>query len=149
MPKSSLTHIQRSALVPYDAGRMYMLVADVERYNEYLPWCKQVRILSDQDDEMLARMEISRGPFNKSFTTRNRMYPGTGIELSLVEGPFKHLEACWKFVDLGNDGSRVSLDMEFEIATRLLRAALTPVFSEIANSMVDAFCKRAMVIYGE
>ncbi len=147
MSNSALTVIQRSALVPYSAGQMYALVADVERYHEFLPWCKQVSILSETAGEVMARMEIARGPLHKAFTTRNRMSPGEQIDLSLVEGPFSHLEACWRFVDLGTDGSRVSLDMEFEMASRLLRVTLTPVFSEIANSMVAAFCKRAGIIY--
>ncbi len=148
MSNSNLTLIQRSALVPYGADQMYTLVADVDRYNDFLPWCKRCSILSEVDGVLLARMDIARGPLHKSFTTRNRMHPGESIELSLVEGPFNHLEACWRFADLGTGGSRVSLDMEFEMASRLLRMTLTPVFSEITNSMVGAFCKRATVLYG-
>ncbi len=144
---SALTIIQRSALVTYSASQMYALVADVERYHEFLPWCRLVSVLSHEGDQVLARMDIAKGPIHKSFTTRNTMHRDQQIDLSLVEGPFKHLQAYWRFADLGADGSRVSLDMEFEISTRVLRVTLAPVFSEIANSMVDAFCKRAKTVY--
>jgi len=126
---------------------MYTLVADVERYSEFLPWCKRGSIVTQTGSEVLARLDIARGPLHKSFTTRNRMYPGERIDLSLVDGPFRQLEASWQFANLGSDGSHVSLVMEFEIATRLLRMTLAPVFSEIANSMVEAFCKRATTLY--
>jgi ribosome-associated toxin RatA of RatAB toxin-antitoxin module len=70
------------------------------------------------------------------------------IDIRLLEGPFKRLEGYWRFEPLRADASKVSLDMEFEFSNPLLRMAGRAVFKQIANSLVDAFCKRAMDLYG-
>jgi ribosome-associated toxin RatA of RatAB toxin-antitoxin module len=140
--------IQRSALVPYSAARMFDLVADVESYPRFLPWCRRATVHRADSHEMEATLEIAKGPLHKSFTTRNQLYPKGRIEIHLVQGPFRHLEGNWRFEDLGAEGARVSLEMSFEIAGALLRRTLSPVFAEIANALVDAFCRRARSVYG-
>lgn len=70
------------------------------------------------------------------------------IELQLVDGPFKHLHGRWGFTACGDDGCRVALQLDFAFSNGVLQKLLNPLFSEIANSMVDAFCKRAEQIYG-
>jgi len=72
------------------------------------------------------------------------------IEMRLIKGPFKHLNGFWRFDALKDESAcKISLDLDFEFENRLLALAVGPVFSQIANSMVDAFCKRAMEVYGE
>ncbi len=145
---ASSTRIERSALVPFSAGQMFDLVADVKAYPQFLPWCRAATVHRDDGQEMEATLVIAKGPLSKSFTTRNRLVPGQCIHIALVEGPFRRLEGCWRFDDLGADGARVALELEFEIAGALLRRTLGPVFGEIANTMVDAFCRRARSVYG-
>ncbi len=140
--------IQRSALVPYSAASMFALVADVESYPSFLPWCRRAIVHRSDDHEMEATLEIAKGPLHKAFTTRNRLYAPHRIEIRLLAGPFRHLEGRWTFEDRGSDGARVSLEMRFEIAGGLISRALGPVFSEIANTLVDAFCRRARAVYG-
>jgi len=135
--------VNKSALVSYSAADMYALVNDVERYPEFLPWCRSARILSKEPAEMRASLELARGGFHKTFTTRNSLEPGRAITITLVDGPFRHLEGRWKFQDLDHEGSKVSLDMEFEFAGKLLDLMAGPVFHEICNSLVDAFIRRA------
>ena len=145
-----MTLISRNALVPYTAEEMYQLVDEIESYASFLPWCKSTQVISRDQNEVKASIEISRGALNKSFTTLNRMQKNKIIEMRLVEGPFKHLEGFWRFDALKDaSASKISLDLEFEFESKLIAFAVGPVFNQIANTMVDAFCKRAVEVYGE
>lgn len=145
-----MTQISRNALVPYSVEEMYQLVDDIESYAQFLPWCRSTDVISRDHDEVHATIEIARGALHKSFTTLNRMQRNKIIEMRLVKGPFKHLEGYWRFDALkDNTASKISLDLEFEFESRLVAFAASSVFNQIANSMVDAFCKRAVEVYGE
>ncbi len=141
--------ISRSALVPYAAHQMFHLVDDIESYPEFLPWCRSTKILSREQDEVHASIELARSGVHKTFTTCNRAQKNKMIEIRLVEGPFKHLEGFWRFESLSESGCKVSLDLEFEFASKLLGMAVGPVFHQIANSLVDAFTRRAIDVYGK
>jgi len=140
--------VSRSAFVPYAASKMYALVADVEKYPGFLPWCRAARVRTPGEETVEASLEIGRGPIRKTFTTRNVMIRDSRIDIGLIDGPFKHLQGCWQFMTLDGEGSRIVLNLEFEFSNALLRRTLGPLFSEIANTMVDAFCRRAKELYG-
>ena len=140
--------VNKSALVPYSAADMYALVNDVERYPEFLPWCRGSKVLSHTETEMRASLELAGGGFHKTFTTLNSLQPGSAITITLVDGPFKHLEGRWHFTDLDGQGSKVILDMEFEFKNSMLDLMAGPVFHEICNSLVDAFIRRAKSLHG-
>ena len=72
---------------------MFALVDDVERYPDFLPWCRSAREWSRNEDEVKASLEMQRGPLHKTFTTQNRLQPGK----RLIDGPFRHLEGFWRF----------------------------------------------------
>ncbi len=144
-----MTSISKSALVPYSPAEMFALVDDIEAYPQFLPWCSTARVLERNADEVRATIALSKGGVDKAFTTCNRIQHGKMIEMRLVEGPFRHLEGFWRFDALGNDGCKVSLDMEFEFASRMLGMVVGPVFSQVANSLVDSFQKRAVDVYGK
>ena len=144
----SSTQITRSALVPFSGAQMYRLVADVPAYPQFLPWCRAVEVHSANECLVQASLTIAKGPLHKSFTTQNRLFPESRIEIELVDGPFRHLHGSWAFEDLGGAGARVTLEMDFEIAGAVLRRTMQPIFAEIANTMVDAFCRRARALYG-
>lgn len=138
MPK-----ISRSALVPYSAEAMFDLVNDVERYPEFLPWCAAAEVRSRSDDAMVATLEIRRAGISHRFTTRNRMTRPDRLTLELLDGPFDHFDGVWRFTPLSPDACKVALDLDFDYAGRLIRAALGPVFNRSADTLVDAFCVRA------
>ena len=142
--------ISRNALVSYSVEEMYQLVDDIESYADFLPWCRSSEVISRDDNEVKASIEIARGALQKSFTTLNRIQKNKVIEMRLISGPFKHLEGFWRF-DVLKDGvdSKISLDLDFEFENKLIALAVGPVFNQIANTMVDAFCKRAIEVYGE
>lgn len=140
--------VNKSALVEYGALDMFNIVNDVEKYSDFLPWCGSSTVLSRTDDEVKASVEISHSGINKTFVTLNRIQPGKFIEMRLIEGPFKHLHGFWRFTSIGDKGCKVTLDLEYEFSSKLLGLAIGPIFTQIANTLVDAFCKRAEAIYG-
>jgi len=142
-----MSHISRTAIVPYSAAQMYALVADIGAYPEFLPWCRESRILSADEDEVVARLRIEYGALNKSFTTRNRLQRDKMMELVLVEGPFSHLHGFWRFQPL-DTGSRIAFDLQFTFNSPLLGMVAGPVFARLADGLVDAFGARARALYG-
>jgi len=141
--------IQRSALVLHSPDQIFDLVNDIEAYPQFLPWCKSSEIITKTSDKVTASLTISKAGLNHNFTTENFNIRGESIKIKLVDGPFNHLEGFWQFKPIGNnDGTKIQLDMDFEITNRVLAAALGPVFTQISGSLVDAFCKRAQEIYG-
>ena len=144
-----MTAIHRSAIVPYSAARMFELVADIPSYPQFLPWCGGARIVSAQGDEAIASIDISYGSVHKTFSTRNLMQRHKMLEMQLIEGPFSHLQGFWRFDALEEEACKISLDLQFEVANKLAGLVLTPVFSNIANQLVDSFHRRAIDLYGK
>jgi len=126
---------------------MFALVDDIKAYPEFLPWCQSTTEHSRTADEVNATIDIAYRGFQKSFTTCNRNQAETIIFMRLVEGPFKRLEGFWRFDELGEDGCKISLELEYDFSNRLVAMAFGPVFSQIVNSLVDAFCLRATELY--
>jgi ribosome-associated toxin RatA of RatAB toxin-antitoxin module len=143
-----MTTIKRSALVSYSARQMFELVNNIEDYPRFLPWCGGSHILNRSDTEVEAKLEIAWKGFHKSFTTRNYLHPYDHIEIKLVKGPFRHLEGRWNFVALHESACKVSVDLEFEFTGSVVDRVFQPIFNHIAGSLVDAFSKRAVEVYG-
>ncbi len=145
-----MSHIKRNALVHYSPAEMYRLVNNVDDYKTFLPWCASSEIKTESDTEMVASVEIAKGVLNKTFTTHNQLQKDHRIELELVDGPFKKLRGFWQFDALKTTNAcKVNLELEFEFDNALMSIAAKPIFTQIANSLVDSFCKRAVEIYGE
>ncbi len=141
--------ISKSALVPYSPSEMFSLVDDIAAYPEFLPWCRSSAVLSRDEDCVRASIEIAHGSLAKSFTTRNRLQRNKMIEMRLEQGPFRQLDGFWRFDGLGERACKVSLDMDFEFSSKIIALAVGPIFGQICNSLVDAFCKRAEQVYGK
>lgn len=135
--------IQRNAVVPYSVADMYRLVDDIECYPHFLKWCSASRILNRDDETVSAELELNFKGVTRRFTTLNRLRENQTITLELVNGPFKHLEGLWQFKSLSEQTSDISLHLEFEFAHNLTGLLFRPVFIQVADSLVDAFCKRA------
>jgi ribosome-associated toxin RatA of RatAB toxin-antitoxin module len=142
-----VTRIHKSAVVPFSASQMYALVDDIESYPQFLPWCTGAKILARGDGELTASLALAMGKLRKTLTTRNTLRPWDYIEMRLVEGPFRHLHGEWRFQQNGA-GCRISLDMDFEFKNRMLKLALGMPFRKIADSMMEAFIRRAEELYG-
>ncbi len=125
-----------------------MLVDDVEAYPEFLPWCNQAEVHNRTDESVEATLELHKGAVSNKFTTRNSRTEFAAIGLELIGGPFRHLEGGWQFKELGDDGCKVSLELEFEFESRLVDLMFGSFFEDICNSLVDAFTKRAETVFG-
>ncbi len=128
---------------------MFVLVIDAGAYPQFLPWCCGAEVLSFENDEMVARIDFAVGGVSKSFTTRNRHQPDTEVSIELVDGPFSQLQGRWRFEPLGEQGCKISLFLEYDFSSKVVGLVVGPVFSQIANSLVDAFQKRAVEVYGQ
>ncbi len=140
--------IHKSALVCYQADLVFKLVDDIEAYPEFLPWCRASRVLKREGEVVEAELEIARGAFRQILATRNFNQPGREIRMTLLRGPFSHLEGTWRFHPLREDASKITLDLEFEISSRLGDLALGAVFNQICDTLVSAFTQRARYLYG-
>ncbi len=143
-----MRELQRSALLPYGATEMYALVNDVRAYPEFLPWCRSAVVHSETERFMEASLELSKGKMSRVFTTRNQLVTGERIEIGLVDGPFRHLEGHWHFDRLDEAASEVRLEMRFEFDSFMGGMLFGTMFEDMARSLVDAFSKRARVVYG-
>jgi ribosome-associated toxin RatA of RatAB toxin-antitoxin module len=127
---------------------MYELVAAIEEYPKFLPWCGGVEIRERSEDAVTASLGIHYHGVRQSFTTSNVNTPHSTIKMRLVDGPFKALDGVWSFKPLREDACKIELDLHYEFSSMILEQLIGPVFGMIANSMVDSFCKRAETVYG-
>ena len=141
-----MTIVKKSRTVPYTCEQMYQLVNDIEHYADFLPYFSSGVIHHQDADEIQATLSITAAGVSKSFTTCNRLQANKMIEMRLVDGPFSHFEGFWRF-DETPEGCLVSLDLEFHFAGRIFSMFLGPVFEQVSESLVDAFCERAAKVY--
>jgi ribosome-associated toxin RatA of RatAB toxin-antitoxin module len=127
---------------------MFELVNDFEQYPEFLPGCRRARLLERDEAHLVGEMTLGRAGVEQTITTRNELYAPERIEMSLVKGPFKRLNGRWLFIPVGEGECRISLEMEFEFANRLLSMAFGKIFQQIAGQLVDSFTRRADDLYG-
>lgn len=143
-----MKRIARSAIVEHSAAQMYALVERVEAYPEFLPWCRQARVRERAAGRTVATLAVGLKGLRYEFTTENANRPQEAIDLRLREGPFRHFAAHWRFRALGESAARIDYSMEYEFAGAVVSKALGPLFEAIADSMVDAFKRRADAVYG-
>ena len=146
------THAEKR-VVPYTSKQMFDLVADISRYPEFLPWCAAARIRSrhhDGDAEIVeGDLIISFKVFREKFGSRVVLHPNdTAIEVSYLDGPFKHMNNHWKFRDLPEGGCEIDFFVDFEFKSRTLQALIGLVFDEAMRRVVKAFEARAEDLYG-
>lgn len=139
--------VYRHALMPYSTQQMFDVVNAVEQYPDFLPWCASGKILSQTETSMEASIKMKKGKLNHSFSTRNTFSRGKFIHINLLKGPFKSLSGDWVFSPLANNSCKVELKLEFEFSSKIIALLIGPVFTQIANSLVDAFCQRAHQLY--
>ena len=140
--------VNRSALVPYSAAQMYELVKDVEDYPSFLPWCHDAEVHIRGDGFIEASLEIRRKGIHKRFRTRNAFRENEALGIELVGGPFSKLSGGWTFLQLGDMGSKVTLELEFEFENRATEMIFGRFFENTCNSLVDSFTQRAAARYG-
>lgn len=140
-------HKEKRAL-PYSAEQMFDLVAEIERYPEFLPWCQGARIRKREGNVVHADLVIGFRMFRERYTSRVELNRPHEINVAYAEGPFRHLENHWKFENLPDDGCLVDFYVDFEFRSRILHRAIELLFAEAVHHMVRAFETRARHLYG-
>ena len=140
--------VHKTVFLGYSAEQMFDLVAKVDDYPKFLPWCGAVNVLERSEDRLVACLGINFHGVKHSFTTSNVHHRPTQMTMKLVDGPFKVMDGLWSFKPLRADACKVEFDLRYEFSSMLLEQLIGPVFGMIANNMVDSFCKRAETVYG-
>ena len=142
-----MKRIARSAIVEHSAAEMYALVDGIEAYPEFLPWCAGAVVHERRPGATRATLTVGLHGLRHSFTTQNDNRPGEAIDMRLVEGPFRRFHGEWRFVPLGEQACRIEFTLEYEFSSRTLGRLLAPLFDGIADSMVEAFVRRAAELH--
>jgi len=153
------THAEKRVL-PHSPEQLYALVADVERYPEFLPWCLAVRVRQRDmappeaggGGTLVSDMAIGFKVFREQFTTRVVCTPASDqapgrIDVSYEDGPFKHLNNHWVFEATDDGHCEIDFYVDFEFRSAILQKAIGVVFNEAVQKMVNAFETRARALY--
>ena len=138
-----MKRIARSAIVERSAEAVYALVEDIESYPSFLPRCLAAEVRERSPGRTVAALTFGFPGLRQSFTTENANQPGRAIDMRLLEGPFRHFSAAWRFTPLGGEAAKIEFSMAYEFANPLLAKALSPLFASLADAMVEAFRARA------
>jgi coenzyme Q-binding protein COQ10 len=141
------THAEQR-IVPYTPEQMYALVADIERYPEFLPWCVAARIRERRADFVSADLVIGFKVFRERFTSNVTLSPPDRIDVTYAEGPFRYLNNHWSFERVPG-GCRIEFFVDFEFKSRVLQKVIEVLFGEAVRRMVAAFDGRAHQLYGK
>ena len=142
------THAEKK-LLPYSREQLFDLVADIERYPEFLPWCVGARIRERNGDEILGDLMIGYKMVRERFTSRVVLKRPNRIDVSYSEGPFKYLTNHWLFIEQADGTCLIDFFVDFEFRSRLLQKLVVVLFNEAVKRMVSAFEARAHALYGE
>ena len=143
-----MPEVSKTVIVAFLPELMFRLVDDVARYPEFLPWCTGANVLSREANVMRAMLNVGFRGIKQSFSTENHNTPPHEITLKLLDGPFRTLDGRWRFNDLGGKGCKIEFHLAWTFSNAWLGTLVGPVFSHIADTMVEAFVRRAEKLYG-
>jgi len=140
--------VEKSVLIAHSAQQMFDLVDRVEDYPQFLPWCSKTELKFRDAHKTAATLHISYLSVKSHFTTENDKEAPLLMNIRLVDGPFRRLEGTWRFRPLAEHACKIEFQLAYEFSSRMFEKVIGPVFSNIANTFVDAFVKRAAQVYG-
>ena len=142
------THAEQR-LLPYTDQQLFDLVADVERYPEFLPWCIGARVRERSATLVVADLLIGFKMVRERFTSRVTLDRPRHIDVSYTEGPFRYLNNHWEFIPQSGGGCLIDFYVDFEFRSRMLQKIIGMLFNEAVKRMVGAFEARARQLYGD
>jgi coenzyme Q-binding protein COQ10 len=143
MPRHTETRV-----LPYTPEQMFDLVADVKRYQEFLPWVAATRIRSDSETLMIADLVVGFRSLKETFTSRvTKQRPGS-LTVDYIEGPLKYLHNSWSFGPDGEGGCRIDFCVDFAFRSRIFETLAGQMFDRALRRMIAAFEERAHQLYG-
>ena len=140
--------VEKSLLIERSSKQMFDLVDDVENYPKFLPWCSQTRVEFRDAKKTVATLHIKYHSVKSHFTTENEKEYPLRMSIKLVDGPFRRLEGAWHFKPLAENACKIEFQLSYEFSSKLFEKIIGSVFGHIANTFVEAFVKRADIVYG-
>lgn len=140
--------VEKSVLIERTPTQMFELVDRVEDYPQFLPWCGGADVIERTATHTQATVHINYHGIKSHFSTNNTKEAPHLMQLTLTDGPLKHLDGQWRFLPLGEAACKIEFKLHYEFSNRLLEKVLSPVFSHITETFVESFVKRAQKIYG-
>ena len=142
------THAEKRVL-PYRPEQLFQVVAEIERYPEFLPWCIGARIRDRKDNVIVADLIIGFRGIRESFTSRVTLdRPGMRVDVAYLDGPFRYLNNHWIFNEAPGGACEIDFFVDFEFRSRILQRIIGALFNEAVRRMVSAFEARAATMYG-
>ena len=141
------THAEKK-LLPYTREQLFDLVADIERYPEFLPWCVGARIRERSGNEIVGDLLIGYKMVRERFTSRVVLSRPDRIDVGYSEGPFKYLDNHWIFLPQPDGETLIDFYVDFEFRSKMLQKIMEMFFTEAVKRMVASFEKRAHQLYG-
>jgi coenzyme Q-binding protein COQ10 len=132
----------------YTPEQLFDLVADVGRYQEFLPWVAATRVRSNSDTAMVADLVVGFSSLKETFTSRVTKERPSRIHVEYIEGPLKYLNNSWKFRPDGKGGSEVDFCVDFAFKSRIFESLAGQMFDRALRRMINAFEQRAHQLYG-
>ena len=140
--------VKKSVLIERSSQQMFDLVDRVEDYPQFLPWCSETRCQFRDARKTVATLHINYRRVSSHFTTENDKQSPLWMKIRLVDGPFRRLDGFWHFKPLADYACKIEFQLSYEFSSKMLEKVIGPVFSQIANTFVDAFVKRANEVHG-
>ena len=134
--------------LPYSPEQMFDLVADVGRYQEFLPWVAATRIRSDSETLMIADLVVGFRSLKETFASRVEKQRPRHITVDYIEGPLKYLHNEWRFEPAADGGTNVHFSVDFAFKSRIFEALAGQMFDRALRRMIGAFETRAAALYG-
>ncbi|MEX3606724.1 MAG: type II toxin-antitoxin system RatA family toxin [Burkholderia sp.] len=144
-----MADVHKIVLIRHSAEQMFDLVTDVADYPNFLPWCGGIEIRCQDETGMEARIDINFNGIRQHFATRNNQERPYRIDIEFTDGPFKKFIGHWRFMPLRAHACKIEFALHYEFTSMILEKIVGPVFSHIANTLVDSFVKRADQRYGK
>ena len=135
-------------LSPYTPEQLFALVLDIEKYPEFLPWCRAARILGREGEALLGELVISFAHFTESYVSRITAQSPQRIDVVMVRGPFEYLTNAWRFTPRPEGGTQIEFSLDFRFRSRMMEKLIGGLFSKATARMVSAFKARADALYG-
>lgn len=143
-----MPHYTESKILPYTAQQLFDLVADINRYPEFLPWVIAVRIRSHEEDKMIADLIVGFKALRESFTSKVALNPPHSVSVEYIDGPLSHLRNEWHFTEEGEGKTRLDFMVDFSFKSRIFEALAGQFFDRAVQKMTQAFEERANSLYG-
>ena len=144
-----MNYIKKKESINVEVQTIFNLINQVDKYSDFLPWCKKSKIISDTNNVIIGVITVSKNFSDWTFTTKNNYIKNKKINLRLVDGPFSHLNGCWNFSEIDKNNTLIDFNLEYEFSNKMIALTLKPVFSSIMLSILDSFISEAFKIKNE